>query len=148
MQAERVSLDEAIAARRAHLRPTAVPNPGDAHPQCAHFAAREDGRVVAIASIQPAPSPTGVAMRAWQLRGVATDASLRQRGHGRAVVDACLAHARAGGATMVWCHGRVSAIRFYERLGFRAESEVYEIPVTGSHRVLVKWLRTPPRLRA
>ncbi|HUR68373.1 MAG TPA: GNAT family N-acetyltransferase [Candidatus Thermoplasmatota archaeon] len=141
---ERAILEEVLPFRRAMLRPGqpagAPPTLGDLHPQCAHFVARVDKEIVACASTDPAPCPTGAGTSrgsAWQVRGVATRPDAQGRGHGRAVVEACFAHARAHGAHLVWCHGRVGAIPFYERLGFTAQSEEYVLPVSGPHRVMV-----------
>ena len=93
-------------------------------------ASRDARGLAACATIHPDPSG---APGAWQLRAVATRADVRGAGHGRAVVEACLAHAWAREARLVWCHGRVGARGFYERLGFRAVSDVYEVPVSGPH---------------
>lgn len=137
--AERVTLDEVFPFRRSLLRPPGhvePPKPGDLHPRAAHFVARRGVEIMACASVHP--EPLGESRDAWQLRGVATAAEARRRGFGRAVVEAAMAHARAEGASVVWCHARVVAIPFYERLGFAAEGPVYELPVSGPHRLMRK----------
>lgn len=132
VRVERVPLEELLPRRLALLRPPGSPaeppKPGDLHPQAAHLGVREDGHLVAFASIHP----TDIAGE-WQLRAVATDPAARGAGLGRAVVEACLAHARGEGATRAWCHGRLGARGFYERLGFSAVGDAYEVPVTGPH---------------
>lgn len=129
-EVERASIEEILPVRLALLRPPGFPaqppKPADLHPECAHFVVRERGRIVATSSIHPEGAP-GV----WQLRAVA--AVHRGRGHGRAVVEACIEYARERGARLVWCHGRTSARGFYERLGFRAVGDEYEVPVSGPH---------------
>lgn len=129
-RAERATIEEVLPVRLALLRPPGFPpqrpKPEDLLPECAHFVVRDGGRIVATATINP-EGLRGV----WQLRAVA--AERRGRGEGRAVVEACIAHARERGATRVWCHGRTGARGFYERLGFRAVGEEYEVPVSGPH---------------
>jgi ribosomal protein S18 acetylase RimI-like enzyme len=72
----------------------------------------------------------------WRVRGMATVAEARGRGAGTAVLAALLAHARAGGATRVWCTVRIPAQSLYERAGFRAVSDPYELPEIGPHVVM------------
>jgi GNAT superfamily N-acetyltransferase len=66
---------------------------------------------------------------------------MRRRGAGRKVVQACIDHARREGATRLWCHARVSARGFYERLGFAASGDVYDLPVAGPHVFMEHALR-------
>ena len=76
----------------------------------------------------PAPYP-GVA---WQLRGMATDESVRGTGVGGRLLVAALEAARGGGADWLWCNARTQAQGFYARYGF-AVGEV-EYP-SGPHDV-------------
>jgi N-acetylglutamate synthase-like GNAT family acetyltransferase len=138
MRVEQAGVGDILPFRLAQLRPAGhppePPKPGDLHPLAAHFVARDDrGDIVACASVHPDPSG---ASGAWQLRAVATRADARGAGHGRAVVEACLAHARGHDARRVWCNGRVGARGFYERLGFRVTSDVFELRVSGPHHLM------------
>jgi GNAT superfamily N-acetyltransferase len=76
----------------------------------------------------------------WRVRGMATAAGERSRGAGRGVLDALLEHARANGGTRVWCNARVPARSFYERAGFHACSEVFDVPPIGPHLVMEREL--------
>ena len=49
---------------------------------------------------------------AFRLRGMATDLDARGSGLGRALLDACLDHVRARGASVLWCDARVGAVGF------------------------------------
>jgi ribosomal protein S18 acetylase RimI-like enzyme len=73
---------------------------------------------------------------AWRIRGMATAPAARGRGAGTAVLDALLAHARANGATRVWCNARIGARTLYERAGLGVVSEEFEIPEIGPHYVM------------
>jgi GNAT superfamily N-acetyltransferase len=72
----------------------------------------------------------------WRIRGMATDPSDRGRGAGGMVLDALIAHARAHGATRIWCNARVPARRSYERAGFGCVSAAFELHRIGPHVVM------------
>jgi len=78
---------------------------------------------------------------AWQLRGMATEAGYQGKGFGGEllrcgetliVVDS--------GVRLFWCNARVPAIRFYEKHGWKVDSEEFEIPTAGPHRRMFKRL--------
>jgi GNAT superfamily N-acetyltransferase len=72
----------------------------------------------------------------WRVRGMATVPELRGHGVGSAILAALLDHARAQGATRVWCNARTPARSLYARAGFQVESEEFEIPGIGPHFVM------------
>src|SRR5205823_13425096 len=84
-----------------------------------------------MAAGRVAPDPAGPGF--WRGRGMATKAPARARGAGAAVLAALLDHARAEGARSVWCNVRTPARSLYERAGFRAVSEEFELPGIGPH---------------
>ena len=57
---------------------------------------------------------------------MATDASVRGRGHGSAVLEELHRQAALRGVTEVELHAQVSARRFYERVGYTAVGEIYD----------------------
>jgi GNAT superfamily N-acetyltransferase len=74
----------------------------------------------------------------WRVRGMATAPEHRGRGVGAAILDALVEHARAQGATRVWCNARTPALRLYERAGFAPESGEFDIPGIGPHFVMAR----------
>jgi predicted GNAT family N-acyltransferase len=50
----------------------------------------------------------------------------RGRGVGRALMERVHELARARGLASVWCHAQITAVPFYERLGYRIASEPFE----------------------
>jgi GNAT superfamily N-acetyltransferase len=72
----------------------------------------------------------------WRVRGMATTREQRGRGVGSAILAALVDHARAQGATRVWCNARTPALSLYARAGFQVESEEFEIPGIGPHFVM------------
>jgi ribosomal protein S18 acetylase RimI-like enzyme len=87
--------------------------------------------LIAVGLVGPDGEPD-----AWRVRGMATAPAARGRGAGAAVLDALIAHAVANGATRVWCNARTPAKSLYERAGFRAVSDEFEIPEIGPHFVM------------
>jgi ribosomal protein S18 acetylase RimI-like enzyme len=87
--------------------------------------------LIAVGFVVPEGEPG-----AWRVRGMATAPHARGKGAGTAVLDALLRHAIAGGAVRVWCNVRTPARSLYERAGFRAISEQFELPHIGPHVVM------------
>lgn len=87
----------------------------------------------------PAPGsgtpPPATPDRAWRLRGMATDPSVRGQGYGAALLLAGMQVAAESGAELVWCNARVVALGFYEAHGFRAVGPVFETAGGIPHRV-------------
>jgi predicted GNAT family N-acyltransferase len=98
-----------------------------------HLAVREEGAVVAIASLVPEPHPATPRAGDWRIRGMATAPGHRGRGLGAALVAACVERAAAAGASRVWCNARVGAAGLYERAGFAREGDVFDEPGIGPH---------------
>jgi ribosomal protein S18 acetylase RimI-like enzyme len=134
---DEVAAELTYALRQAVLRPDGqdVAWAGDDDATSFHLAARlPDGRVVGVVRFSPAPCPWRPDARApWQLRGMATDPEVRGAGAGRALLAEGLRRAAARGADLVWCHARVTAAGFYERMGFAVVTQRYEKPPIGAH---------------
>ncbi|MGY2127689.1 GNAT family N-acetyltransferase [Blastococcus sp. SYSU DS0617] len=122
-------------------------------PGTLHLAARTaDGCVVGVVRFVPAACPyrPGARTTAWQLRGMATDPSVRGAGVGRALVEQGLARVAAHGADLVWCDARTTAVGFYVRLGFTVVTDEQDKPGIGPHvgmvvPAAVSSARTGPR---
>lgn len=143
-----VRQDQSAAAatlplRQAILRPHQALSdcvfPGDEAPQAVHLVRWADGAIVAVGSLLPDPRPGGPS-GSWRVRGMATVASARGRGHGRTILRGLLAAAALSGAEEVWCNARVAAESLYRRQGFERASEAFELPGIGPHYRLVRQL--------
>jgi len=88
----------------------------DEDPHCLHVLARDQaGR----------PIGTGRMTDDGHIGRVAVLAPWRGRGVGVALMQALLAEAARRGLERVWLNAQLSALAFYERLGFAAEGEVF-----------------------
>jgi GNAT superfamily N-acetyltransferase len=74
----------------------------------------------------------------WRVRGMATAPEHRGRGAGAAILEQLVEHARAQGATRVWCNARTPALGLYARAGFEPQSGEFEIPGIGPHFVMAR----------
>jgi GNAT superfamily N-acetyltransferase len=132
MRISSVPVADTRLLRHAVLRPREPPEAIVAHEPAGAvaFAALEDGdeRPIAVGLVGPEGGPGS-----WRVRGMATEPEARGRGAGTAVRAALIAHARANGATLVWCNARVRAVTLYERAGFRAVSDEFEVDRIGPH---------------
>lgn len=140
-----ITAAETRPLRAAVLRPGQPPEAlvyaGDEHPQALHVGAFEDERLVGIATVYPEPPPEAYrdAMPgggAFRLRGMATLPEVRGGGHGRELLEACFAHARAHGARVLWCNARVGALGFYRRMGLETIGPEFDIAGIGPHYVM------------
>ena len=102
-------------------------------PLCFHFAACEEGRVIATLLLKPIDD------RTIKMRQVAVEAAAQRRGVGSRLIAYAEAFAHARGYTRMIAHARESATGFYERLGYSLIGEPY-IEVTIPHRAAVKEL--------
>lgn len=128
--------------RHLVLRPQQPPEtlvyPGDDHPLSLHVGAFEAGELVGIASVAPEACPLMPDSAAWRLRGMAILPRAQRRGYGAALLQACVRHIQAQAGTVLWCHGRTSALSFYRALGFTPHGEEFLVPATGPHYVCIR----------
>jgi GNAT superfamily N-acetyltransferase len=77
----------------------------------------------------------------WRLRGMATDEAARGQGAGAAILHACIEHVRKhrqpNRKALIWAHARTGAIKFYQRNGFEAVGEEYNLPPIGPHFLII-----------
>jgi RimJ/RimL family protein N-acetyltransferase/predicted GNAT family N-acyltransferase len=140
-----ISARQTYGPRHRWLRPdepaSACAYPGDTAGTTLHVGAFDGGRQVGIASIYREPPPQSDEAGAWRLRGMATAPDARHGGHGRALLRACLGHAARGRGGRVWCNARTPARGFYEREGFTAHGEVFDIDPIGPHILMDRPVR-------
>ena len=110
----------------------------DDDPDTFHLGAFADGELVATATFTPAETPYRSGVQAWQLRGMAVDATHQGQGIGAQILAAAADRLRARGVHVLWCNARDTALGFYDGLGFIVHGEGF---VTGDsglpHHVMV-----------
>ena len=113
---------------------------GDGDPAARHYGAFEGERLIGCVTLHPS---RWEGEPAWQLRGMAIAEGFRGRGIGRTMLEFIAADFDDQPMTLVWCNARVPAARFYEKLGWRIVSEVFEIPTAGQHVKMLTRLGPP-----
>lgn len=109
---------------------------GDDEPDAVHLAAEWDGRVVGCCTLirRPFEGRDG-----WQLRGMAVEPELQRLGIGAALLAEVDRFMRTQPPDLLlWCNARVPASGFYERLGWRIVSEVFDISTAGPHVKMIR----------
>lgn len=103
----------------------------DLEDACVHFLARENGVPLGTARLHD----RGYA----KVQRVAVMKGARGTGLGRRLMEAVLDHARTAGFTEARLDAQVTAIAFYERLGFTAEGPEFD-DAGIAHRLMTKSL--------
>jgi GNAT superfamily N-acetyltransferase len=130
----RARVDEIFPLRHAVLRPGrpvtySVYSEDEA---AVHLGAWDDDELVGCATVFPDPWPgPPPEPAAWRLRGMAVDPSRQGQGLGGRVLAAAVDAASAAGAPLLWANGRSSALRFYERHGWKVAGEEFVTGDTG-----------------
>ena len=137
-----ISVEATRPIRQQVLRPgqpvDTTRYPADQMPAAWHAGAFLGDDLIGVASIYREPPPGSAAPTAWRLRGMAVLPEHQGHGYGQALVRACLDHLRGQGGQQLWCNGRVSALPFYQRLGFAPHGEIFDLPISGPHYLLVR----------
>lgn len=114
----------------------------DLDPDTWHFAAFEGSEIVGIVTVYPAAPPEhSPLMDAWQFRGMATSPEVRGLGVGKALIRKCVETSQDAKAPLLWCDARISAMGFYEKLGFEKIGSPFEKPHAGPHWRMYRWLK-------
>jgi len=78
---------------------------------------------------------------AWQLRGMAVDPVYQGGGIGRSILSFAETRLREIDTYQyIWCNARLDAVQFYEKFGWIAVSEEFNVHGVGPHRTLLKRL--------
>lgn len=131
--------------RQAVLRPSQKVEemlwPRDLDPETKHFAAFDGPKIVGIVTAYRSAPPEDPNLTAsWQFRGMATAPEVRGAGVGKRLIEQCVETSVREGSKLLWCDARISAMGFYEKLGFEAVGEPFEKPHAGPHWRMYRWL--------
>lgn len=135
VRVEQVAFEVVLPLRAAVLRPGLPVDLAryeqDLAESTVHLAAvDDDGRVVGCATWSPEPYQ---GRPGWRLRGMATAEDVRGQGVGALLVGTGLDLGRHRGAQVAWCNARTPALGFYQRYGFTAVGEEFDVRYAGPH---------------
>ncbi|RYX99043.1 GNAT family N-acetyltransferase, partial [bacterium] len=109
---------------------------GDYYPEAYHAGAFSEGKIIGIATIYRKAKDGENRTDSWQLRGMAVADGFKGKNIGKRLLDSCFEHIKSYGDYHLWCNARVSAQKFYEKMGFKITSEIFEIPDIGPHYIM------------
>jgi predicted GNAT family N-acyltransferase len=72
----------------------------------------------------------------YRLRAMATAPKVRGKGVGEKIIQAIISELKKRKCEILWCDARLTATGFYEKLGFKTEGKVYEVPNIGPHKLM------------
>ncbi len=110
--------------------------PNDRNPDSFHLGAYEGDKLISIASFYAERNEKIVAWKQFRLRGMATLPEYERNGVGNRVLRFGMEHLQSNMADVLWCNARMSAAPFYEKMGFGAFEDTFEIEGIGPHKLL------------
>ncbi|WP_010094282.1 GNAT family N-acetyltransferase [Ornithinibacillus scapharcae] len=144
LEVKRIKPEDTYHLRHTILRPSqpfeACKYDADYAEDTFHVGAFYQGNLITIASFYKEKHPDLLEDNQFRLRAMATDVAFRKLGAGRLVVSFAVEIVKQKNHTILWCNGRTSVQGYYERLGFQAHGEVFDLPPIGEHIVMVKRL--------
>jgi GNAT superfamily N-acetyltransferase len=104
-----------------------------------HLGAFSDSKLVSVASFFYERNPIFSDLHQYQLRGMATLPDYQAQGLSSELLSFAFPIIKQNFCTLLWCNARVSAIGFYEKVGFKKfNGEVFEIDEIGPHVLMFK----------
>lgn len=111
---------------------------GDFDEQTFHLGAFIDDELASIASFYFIKNDQVPDSYQYQLRGMATLDNFQGQGLSSALLRTAFPIIKNNNVDVLWCNARVSAIGFYEKVGFKTISEEFDIPDVGPHVLMLK----------
>jgi GNAT superfamily N-acetyltransferase len=105
-----------------------------------HVGAFYNGKLASVASFVIEINSEFPIEKQFRLRQMATLEEYRKIGAGRAVVSYAENIIKERGCDLLWCKGRTTVQKYYEKLGFRTHGDVFDYPPIGPHIVMYKKL--------
>ncbi|MFM9005171.1 MAG: GNAT family N-acetyltransferase, partial [Flavobacteriales bacterium] len=101
-----------------------------------HLGVRCESELISVGSFVPQSHHHFSQDNLYRLRAMATLPNFHGRGSGRVLIEFALQLLRERNANLLWCDARLSAVGFYQRLGFSVDDEIYEVPLIGPHKLM------------
>ena len=139
---ESVRLEDIIEIRHVVLRQgqprSSCYFPEDSFKHTIHFAALQNDAIIGCASLYKESHPDFKLKQSWRIRGMAVLEAHQGKAIGSQLLEACVNHAIANKADVVWCNARINAVAFYKKQGFKIIGDEFDIPEIGPHFLMAK----------
>ncbi|EPZ50094.1 acetyltransferase (GNAT) domain protein [Bacteriovorax sp. BAL6_X] len=111
---------------------------GDDESDTFHLGAFVDNNLVSVASFYFNRNPNFNIDNQYQLQGMATLENYRKQGFSRELLNVAFPIIKQNFCNLVWCNARVEAKSFYEKLGFEAFGQEFDIKGIGRHLLMFR----------
>ena len=142
MKVRQISARDTYTIRQKMLRPGRDLNEciftDDEDIQTIHLGAFIDGKLVSVASFYFNNNAQFGQNVQYQLRGMATLPDYQHLGFSKELLKFGFPMIKRNSCELVWCNARSSAEGFYQKTGFEAVGDIFEIPDVGPHRLMIK----------
>jgi GNAT superfamily N-acetyltransferase len=103
-----------------------------------HLGAFIDGKLVSVASFyfENQPQFEKEHPHQYRLRGMATLPEFQGQGLSSALLKTAFPLIKQNQCTLLWCNARQPAEGFYQKVGFRAHGDIFDLPLIGPHRLM------------
>lgn len=104
-----------------------------------HLGAFIEGKLVSVASFFYERNPLFPDQHQYQLRGMATLPEFQNQGLSKELLTMAFPIIKQNFCSLLWCNARLSAVGFYEKIGFqKLNDNIFEIPEIGKHVLMFK----------
>lgn len=110
---------------------------GDDLPTTFHLGYFEEDELLGVVTILE-KNFKGEKGKGFQLRGMAVLGNRQGKNMGRQLVEKAEAEVVQRGGEYIWMNARLKAVGFYEKLGYVIVSNLFDIPLVGSHYTMLK----------
>ena len=114
--------------------------PGDELKSTIHLGAYDQDTLLGVCTILDNPNNGTFNKPNGQIRGMAVQSSIQNKGVGRLLVEEAENHAKSRGFEVIWMNARKGASGFYMKMGYQIEGSEFEVPIFGPHYVMKKQL--------
>ena len=144
MEIKKISMEETFAVRQPVLRPGRPIEDCffeyDDHPLSIHICAELDGKVISVLSALPIRSKIYPNLKAMRIRGIATLNQFQRLGYGSQLVRYIEEELGKKRIELLWLNARISASKFYLKLGYKPKGDFFNIDGIGIHQKFFKSL--------
>ena len=103
-----------------------------------HFGFFEHDKLVGVASVYEFKNNNFSETKQLQLRGMSVLKNYQKQGIGQKLLIHCEKYAIQCNIKLIWFNARISAVLFYEKLGYDRFGKEFDIPEIGKHFVMQK----------
>ncbi|MCB0365628.1 MAG: GNAT family N-acetyltransferase [Bdellovibrionaceae bacterium] len=109
-----------------------------------HLGAFVEGKLTGVASFYPEINENIAysGKNPYRLRQMGTLPEMQKQGIARKLLDTAVSYLQMKNCELLWCHAREKAFPFYEKMGFTYQSDLFDVPNIGPHRLMT--LDVPP----